>query len=62
MRKNITNYVERPPSPGNVEIKCSVEDIYERGNISYCKIKVSSVLEYGSGLRPIGNNSSYRLI
>ena len=59
--KNITNSVERPPSPGNAEIKCSIEDVSERGNRSFCKIKVSSVLNYGSGTRPIGNDAIIEL-
>jgi hypothetical protein len=59
--KNITNKVERPPSPGNAEITCSIEDVSERGNRSFCKIKVSSVLNYGSGTRPIGNSSIIEL-
>lgn len=56
MKNNAIN-VERPPSPGNAEIKCSVEEINENGNKFYCKIKVSSVLNYGSGTKPIGNGS-----
>lgn len=55
--KNSTKHLERPPSPGNAEIKCSIEEIYEKGNKSICKIKVSSVLNYGSGTKPIGNGS-----
>lgn len=55
--KNIINNAEIPPAPGNAEIKCLVEEVYEKGNKSFCKIKVSSVLKYGSATRPIGNGS-----
>lgn len=55
--KNNIMSKERPPSPGNAEIKCNVVDLFERGNKSFCKIKLISVLNYGAGTRPIGNGS-----
>ena len=59
--KSKDNQAQRPPSPGNADIKCSIEDIYEKGNRAFCKIKVFSVLKYGSGTRPIGNDSIIEL-
>lgn len=59
--ESITENSQRPPSPGNAEISCSVENLFNKGNKSFCKIKVSSVLNYGSGTRPIGDGSILEL-
>lgn len=59
--KNISHNAELSPSPGNAQINCSVQDLFSKGNKSYCKIKVSSVLKYGSGTRPIGSGSILEL-
>ena len=48
-------------APGTAEIKCSIEEIFEDNNKSFCKIKVSSVEKYGPATQPIGVGSLIKL-
>jgi hypothetical protein len=50
-----------PLAPGTAQISGKIIEIFEKDNISYCKIKVNEIKEYGPSTKLIGVGSEIEL-
>ncbi|MBK8944757.1 MAG: hypothetical protein IPM32_05720 [Ignavibacteriae bacterium] len=48
-------------APGTAEVLCTVTNIYEKENKSFCSVKVNSVKKYGPATKPISANSEIHI-